>query len=87
MNLAELKVGQKAKVQVVGGEGQLRRRLLEMGLIPGTVVEMQEPAPMGDPLCIRLRNYYLTLRIAEAEKIDILSVSSGAAANVGVNAQ
>lgn len=73
MTLANLKLGKKATVIHVNGQGQLRRRLLEMGIIPGTILEMKDPAPLGDPLCIRLRNYDLTLRIAEAEWIEVES--------------
>ncbi len=71
MTLADAKTGQRALITAVRGEGPLRKRLLEMGLIPGTRVQMKEPAPLGDPLLIRLRNYDLTLRIKEAESIEI----------------
>lgn len=71
MRLDKLKVGQKGTVTVVGGEGELRIRLLDMGIIPGTVVEVVKFAPMGDPVQIRLRGYELTLRIADLADIEV----------------
>ena len=50
MTLDELKVGQDAVIQVVGGEGELRHHLLDMGLTPGTEVTLRKIAPMGDPI-------------------------------------
>lgn len=72
MTLAELKIGQSARILAVGGEGALRCRLLDMGLIPQTRLTLQKIAPMGDPLEIHIRGYELTLRREEAEKIEIL---------------
>jgi Fe2+ transport system protein FeoA len=71
MTLDELKVGRSAVITAVGGEGALRCRLLDMGLIPRTRVTLQKVAPMGDPLEIRVRGYELTLRIEDAKKIEI----------------
>ena len=71
MTLDQLKVGQSAKVTKVGGEGELRLRLLDMGLIPRTMIKIQKCAPMGDPIEIRLRGYELTLRKDDASKIEI----------------
>ena len=71
MTLAELKIGQDAVITAVGGEGALRCRLLDMGLIPRTRVTLQKIAPMGDPIEIRVRGYELTLRVEEAEKIEV----------------
>ena len=59
------------KITKVGGEGELRCRLLDMGLIPKTAVKMIKIAPMGDPLEIRLRGYELTLRKEDAAKIEV----------------
>ena len=70
MNLHELKIGQSGKITKVGGEGELRCRLLDMGLIPGTAVKVVKIAPMGDPMEIRLRGYELTLRKEDAAKIE-----------------
>lgn len=71
MTLAQLPVGEQGKIISVGGEGALRRRLLDMGLTPKTSIEMHKVAPMGDPLEIYLRGYSLTLRIADAANIEI----------------
>ena len=72
MTLAELKIGQSARILAVGGEGAPRCRLLDMVLIPKTRLTLQKIAPMGDPLEIHIRGYELTLRREEAEKIEIL---------------
>ena len=66
MTLAELAVGQNAIIKTVGGEGPLRLRFLDMGLIPRTHVTVVKVAPMGDPIEIRIRGYELTLRKGEA---------------------
>ena len=76
MKLNELKPGQAGKIVTVGGEGALRQHFLDMGVIPGTEMTLVKLAPMGDPMEFRLRGYELTLRIAEAEKIEILPVDS-----------
>ena len=71
MTLDQLAVGKSASIQAVRGEGALRLRLLDMGLIPRTRVTMQKIAPMGDPIEIMVRGYELTLRIEDAKNIDI----------------
>lgn len=71
MTLNELKIGDSAVIQAVGGEDALRCRLLDMGLTPRTVVTLQKRAPMGDPLEIRVRGYELTLRAEDAKKIEV----------------
>ena len=71
MTLDELKIGQKGKILAVGGEGALRNRLIDMGLIPRTEVVLKKVAPMGDPIEIRLRGYELTLRREDAAKITV----------------
>lgn len=72
MTLKELPVGRSGMITAVGGEGSLRCRLLDMGLIPNTRVTVQKIAPMGDPMEIRLRGYELTLRMDDAARIEIL---------------
>ena len=72
MTLKELPVGQSGRITAVGGDGALRCRLLDMGLIPNTRVTVQKIAPMGDPMEIRLRGYELTLRLDDAAQIEIL---------------
>ncbi len=67
----ELKTGTSGIITAVGGDGALRCRLLDMGLIPRTRVTLQKVAPMGDPIEIRVRGYELTLRVEEAKKIEV----------------
>ena len=74
MTLDELKTGKSAAILTVGGEGSLRNRLLDMGLIPRTKVTLQKVAPMGDPIEICVRGYELTLRVEDARKIEITEV-------------
>jgi ferrous iron transport protein B len=80
MKLSELKPGQSARIEQVGGEGALRQHFLDMGVIPGTDVTLVKLAPMGDPMELRVRGYELTLRVADAEKIQVSPVSPDAAA-------
>ncbi len=69
--LNKLKVGQSGVITAVGGEGALRLRLLDMGLIPKTRIKVQKIAPMGDPMELHIRGYELTLRMEDAEKIEV----------------
>ena len=71
MTLDKLPIGKTGIITRVGGEGQLRLRFLDMGLIPRTRVTMQKVAPMGDPIEIQIRGYELTLRIEEAAWIEV----------------
>lgn len=71
MTLDQLKIGESATISTVGAEGSLRGHLLDMGLIPGTVVTLIKFAPMGDPIEIRLHDYELTLRVDDAKKINV----------------
>lgn len=71
MTLAELQINDEAMITAVGGEGALRLRLLDMGLIPRTKVKMVKIAPMGDPLEIQVRGYELTLRKEDAARITV----------------
>ena len=71
MTLKEMKVGQSAVITAVGGQGELRLRFLDMGLIPRTEVTLIKTAPMGDPIEIHLRGYALTLRLDDARKITL----------------
>ena len=74
--LDELPIGQSTVVDHVGGGRQVSRRLLEMGLLPGTRVETVRKAPLGDPLKIRLRGYLLSLRLADAAQISLAPESA-----------
>lgn len=71
MTLDELKIGKTAVITTVGGEGALRLRLLDMGLIPGTAVKIIKAAPLGDPIEINVRGYSLTIRKSDAAEIEI----------------
>ena len=71
MKLSDLKEGKSAKILQINGKGALRHHLLDMGLTPRTVVTLRKVAPMGDPIEIELRGYELTLRLAEADQIEV----------------
>ena len=71
MTIRDLDIGQSGIITKVGGEGALRQHFLDMGMIPGTVVKVVKYAPMGDPVQLNVHGYDLTLRIADAEKIDV----------------
>ena len=67
--LSDMKAGEKGKISQVGGSGQIHRRILDMGVIPQTTVEVERIAPMGDPIWIRLKGYQLSLRKEEAANV------------------
>ena len=71
MTLKDLKIGKSAVIKKVGGEGSLRQHFLDMGVIPGARAVVVKYAPMGDPMELRIHGYELTLRLADAEKIEI----------------
>ena len=71
MTLDQLPIGKEARSLTVGGQGALRRRLLDMGLTPHTKVMVWKVAPMGDPIELHVRSYELTLRLDDAQKIEI----------------
>jgi Fe2+ transport system protein FeoA len=73
--LDKLKAGTKGVIHSVGGEGALRRRLLDMGLTPNTTVMVRKVAPMGDPIELHLRGYELTIRQEDAKKIEVLEAA------------
>lgn len=75
MNLAELKIGQTATILNVGGKGSLRQHFLDMGVLPGVPVTLVKYAPMGDPMELRVHGYELTLRRADARKIDVSPIA------------
>lgn len=74
MTLKELPIGKMATVLSVGGSGALRQHFLDMGIIPEADIIMVKHAPMGDPIELRINSYELTLRLADAEKIEITNV-------------
>ncbi len=69
--LDQLAPGQKAKIVKVRARGEMHKRLLEMGIIPGAVIEMERVAPLGDPLQVKVKGYHLTLRKEEACGIEV----------------
>jgi len=69
--LSELKPKEKGKIIKVGGKGSTHRRILDMGVVSGTPVEVQRVAPMGDPIEIKVKGYNLTLRKEEAANIQV----------------
>ena len=71
MTLKELKPGQSAVITAVGGEGSLRQHFLDMGVIPGAEVTFVKLAPLGDPMQLRIHGYELTLRLADAQKVEV----------------
>ena len=71
MTLKELEIGKSAVIKTVGGEGALRQHFLDMGMIPGAEVTVVKLAPMGDPMELQIHGYELTLRLAEADQIEI----------------
>ena len=78
MTLKDLKVGQTAVITQVGGQGSLRQHFLDMGVIPGAEVTLVKYAPMGDPMELLIHGYELTLRLADAEKIEVANVHQAA---------
>ena len=77
MTLKDLPIAKTATVRAVGGEGALRQHFLDMGLIPGAEVTMIKYAPMGDPVEVRIHSYELTLRLADADQIEIDEIRDG----------
>ena len=71
IRLSELRVGQRARVLRIDARDEIGQRILEMGLIPGTEVELAGTAPLGDPLEFVLRGYHLSLRRIEAARVEV----------------
>lgn len=79
MTLDKLEVGSSAKITVVGGEGSLRQHFLDMGVIPGAMVKLTKLAPMGDPMELQIHGYSLSLRLAEAARIEVVETEPASA--------
>lgn len=77
--LDQLMPGEKAQVKRITGQGAVRRRLMDMGLVHGVEIELIKAAPMGDPLEFRLRGYHLSLRKTEAQMVELAEASEGQA--------
>jgi ferrous iron transport protein A len=71
MNLAKLAPGEKGRITAIGTIGPMKRRLMDMGLLPGAEVLVEKVAPLGDPIEVRVRSYHLSLRKKEAEGIAV----------------
>jgi Fe2+ transport system protein FeoA len=67
--LSRVKTGSKCIIKKIGGEGAFKRRILDMGMVPGSEIEVVRVAPLGDPVDFKLRGYHLSLRKEEADKI------------------
>ena len=76
MLLSHIPIGHVVQITHIGGEGSFRRRLLELGLVPGTRVELLRVAPLGDPVELLVRGASLSIRKAEAGAIEVQSPSS-----------
>ncbi len=69
--LRQVKVGEHAKVVKLHGEGALRRRIMDMGITKGVEIYVRKVAPLGDPMELNVRNYELSIRLADAEMIEV----------------
>lgn len=83
MTLKELEIGKSATIKTVGGSGALRQHFLDMGMIPGAEVTVVKLAPMGDPMELQIHGYELTLRLAEADQIEIEPIKKRSRAHEG----
>ena len=83
MTLKELEIGESAAIKTVGGSGALRQHFLDMGMIPGAEVTVVKLAPMGDPMELQVHGYELTLRLAEADQIEIEPIKKRSRAHEG----
>ena len=83
MTLKELEIGESAAIKTVGGSGALRQHFLDMGMIPGAEVTVVKLAPMGDPMELQIHGYELTLRLAEADQIEIEPIKKRSRAHEG----
>ena len=70
-NLARVAIGERARITAVGAIGPMKRRLMDMGLVPGEIVKVLKVAPLGDPIEVTVKSYSLSLRKKEAEGIAV----------------
>ena len=75
--LKDLKPGERARVERIEGGGALRRRMMDMGIVPGVELEVVRCAPLGGPLQIKLKGYYLAMRRGECSKIMVGEINQG----------
>lgn len=83
MTLKDLEIGKSAVIRSVGGKGALRQHFLDMGMIPGAEVTVVKFAPMGDPMELQVHGYELTLRLAEADQIEIAPIDQRTRSHAG----
>jgi Fe2+ transport system protein FeoA len=74
MDLSQVKEGQSCTIDRVGGSGNFRRRVLEMGIVKGSVVQIEKYAPLKDPLELIVKGYHISLRVAEAAQIKVTDI-------------
>lgn len=74
MTLKDIKVGKRARVLKVGGEGAIRRRIMDMGITKGVEIYVRKVAPLGDPMEIFIRGYELSIRKADADMIEVEAI-------------
>ena len=84
MTLRDLEIGKSAVIRSVGGKGALRQHFLDMGMIPGAEITVVKFAPMGDPVELQIHGYELTLRLAEAEQIEIEQIPKRSRSHEGI---
>ena len=85
MTLKDLKIGESACIESVGGEGALRQHFLDMGVIPGAEATVIKFAPMGDPMELQIHGYELTLRVDDAQQIECELIDTAESQNESVS--
>ena len=80
--LKEVKIGETVRVLKVGGEGAIKRRIMDMGITKGVEIRVRKVAPLGDPVEITVRGYELTLRAADAGNIQVVALEEEEALTV-----
>lgn len=75
-NLKNLETGQRAKVLKIISKGETKKRIIEMGVTPGVIIEVERVAPLGDPIEVKVRGYHLSLRKIEAEGINVEPIAN-----------
>ena len=76
--LSELKIGERARLAKIGGQGEIHKRLVDMGMVPGATLAVERIAPFGDPLDVKVRGFHLSLRKSEAALLQVVSLEDGA---------
>ncbi len=74
LKLSDLEIGESAEIVKVGAVGQIKKRLLEMGIVKGSRVKVERLAPLGDPIEVFIMGYHMSLRRSEAEQIEVKQI-------------